>query len=139
MQDPEEDNLEAACKVLRYLKGNPGQGSFLQSDSALQVCTFCDSDWGAYHLTWCSLTSFLISLGGSPIAWKRKKQNTVSRSSAEAEYHAMAIVTSEMIWIKTLLTALVVFLEKAIQLFCCLLYTSPSPRDGLLSRMPSSA
>ena len=25
------------------------------------------------------------------------------------------------------------------QSFCCLLYTSPSPRDGLLSRMPSSA
>ena len=24
-------------------------------------------------------------------------------------------------------------------LICCLLYTSPSPRDGLLSRMPSSA
>ena len=23
--------------------------------------------------------------------------------------------------------------------WCCLLYTSPSPRDGLLSRMPSSA
>ena len=25
------------------------------------------------------------------------------------------------------------------QVKCCLLYTSPSPRDGLLSRMPSSA
>ena len=25
------------------------------------------------------------------------------------------------------------------QLYDCLLYTSPSPRDGLLSRMPSSA
>ena len=25
------------------------------------------------------------------------------------------------------------------QAFGCLLYTSPSPRDGLLSRMPSSA
>ena len=25
------------------------------------------------------------------------------------------------------------------ELSCCLLYTSPSPRDGLLSRMPSSA
>ena len=24
-------------------------------------------------------------------------------------------------------------------IFSCLLYTSPSPRDGLLSRMPSSA
>ena len=27
----------------------------------------------------------------------------------------------------------------AAALMCCLLYTSPSPRDGLLSRMPSSA
>ena len=26
-----------------------------------------------------------------------------------------------------------------IQTYACLLYTSPSPRDGLLSRMPSSA
>ena len=29
--------------------------------------------------------------------------------------------------------------EDAQQLYGCLLYTSPSPRDGLLSRMPSSA
>ena len=30
-------------------------------------------------------------------------------------------------------------IEKAIKFLICLLYTSPSPRDGLLSRMPSSA
>ena len=29
--------------------------------------------------------------------------------------------------------------EVDIPCFACLLYTSPSPRDGLLSRMPSSA
>ena len=29
--------------------------------------------------------------------------------------------------------------QKAFHNSCCLLYTSPSPRDGLLSRMPSSA
>ena len=33
----------------------------------------------------------------------------------------------------------IVILSTAIQIFFCLLYTSPSPRDGLLSRMPSSA
>ena len=32
-----------------------------------------------------------------------------------------------------------VFLEAGKELGGCLLYTSPSPRDGLLSRMPSSA
>ena len=31
------------------------------------------------------------------------------------------------------------FLEQAPEDAACLLYTSPSPRDGLLSRMPSSA
>ena len=38
--------------------------------------------------------------------------------------------------------ALTVFkrlLERERGAYCCLLYTSPSPRDGLLSRMPSSA
>ena len=29
--------------------------------------------------------------------------------------------------------------EQMVQINTCLLYTSPSPRDGLLSRMPSSA
>ena len=37
--------------------------------------------------------------------------------------------------------AMVRNLDKSLWLFLviCLLYTSPSPRDGLLSRMPSSA
>ena len=31
------------------------------------------------------------------------------------------------------------FVDELIESTDCLLYTSPSPRDGLLSRMPSSA
>ena len=31
------------------------------------------------------------------------------------------------------------YIKEAVKLKGCLLYTSPSPRDGLLSRMPSSA
>ena len=31
------------------------------------------------------------------------------------------------------------FLKSSVDAISCLLYTSPSPRDGLLSRMPSSA
>ena len=32
-----------------------------------------------------------------------------------------------------------IMIVKPGQIYSCLLYTSPSPRDGLLSRMPSSA
>ena len=35
--------------------------------------------------------------------------------------------------------AKLVWKENGLQINVCLLYTSPSPRDGLLSRMPSSA
>ena len=37
------------------------------------------------------------------IAWKTKKQTTVSRSSAEAELRAMATMTAEVTWIQWLL------------------------------------
>ena len=80
MQNPKEDHLEAACRVLRYLKGNPGQGILLRSDSDLQVSAYCDSDWGACPLSQRSLTGFLVTLGGSPISWRTKKQGLVSRS-----------------------------------------------------------
>ena len=46
---------------------------------------------------------YFITLGDAPISWKTKKQPTVSRSSVEGEYQAMAFATSELIWLRTLL------------------------------------
>ena len=40
---------------------------------------------------------------------------------------------------RNLVIGMVLFIVAVGIIFSCLLYTSPSPRDGLLSRMPSSA
>ncbi|XP_019102754.1 uncharacterized mitochondrial protein AtMg00810-like [Beta vulgaris subsp. vulgaris] len=64
----------------------------------LCLTAFCDSDW-----TTCPLTSYFVLLGRSPISWKTKKQPTISRSSVEAEYRAMAATTRELKWLKYLL------------------------------------
>lgn len=45
-------------------------------------------------------------LGQSPISWKSKKQETVSRSSAEAKYRAMASTAAKITWIVKLLEEL---------------------------------
>ena len=99
MQEPKEEHMEAAKRVLRYLKGNPGQGILLSSYSDFQVYAFCDSDWGGCPMSRRSVTGYLVQLGKASVSWKTKKQATVSRSSAEAKYRAMADATSEIVWL----------------------------------------
>jgi len=51
MQAPKTEHMEAARKVLRYLKGSAGEGIFLKANNNLQLFGFCDSDWGACTLS----------------------------------------------------------------------------------------
>lgn len=96
MHCPKNAHWNAALRVLRYLKGHPGQGILLRRDSNLQLNAYCDSDYDFCPLTRRSLTACFIMLGTSPVSWKTKKQPTVSRSSAEAEYRSMATTCCEL-------------------------------------------
>jgi len=118
MQELGEEHLETAKLVLQYFKGNSGQGILLQSDSILKIVAYCDSEWGAYPITRKSFTGYFVTLGGSPIFWRTKKQTTVSRSSVEKEHRAMATVISDQIWIRSFLASIRVFVKIPMQLFC---------------------
>jgi hypothetical protein len=118
MHQPRHGHWAAAIRVLRYLKSAPGQGIFLPSKSDLQLHAYCDSDWAGCPVTRRSLTGYFITLGCSPISWKTKKQTTVSRSSAEAEYRSMATTACEIIWLRTLLHDLMVPISSSAQLYC---------------------
>ncbi|CAH9133273.1 unnamed protein product [Cuscuta epithymum] len=118
LHKPRQTHLDAAIRVLRYLKQTPGQGIFLSADGDFTLKAYCDADWAGCSFTRRSSTGYFIALGSSPISWRTKKQSVVSRSSAEAEYRAMAVTVSEILWLRWLLRDLTVHQSSPTSLFC---------------------
>ncbi|XP_016475616.2 secreted RxLR effector protein 161-like [Nicotiana tabacum] len=106
MQQPKRSHWDAAIRVVKYIKREPGLGILLRSQNSSEISVFCDADWASCPNTRKSVSGYLVKFGESPISWKSKKQNTVSKSSAEAEYRNMASGVSEVVWLTALLREL---------------------------------
>ena len=103
MSKPRKPHSDAAYKLLQYIKGSPGQGILLSSNSNLHLKAFTGADWASCVDTRRSTTGYCVFLGNSPVSWKSKKQSIVSKCSVEAKYQAMAVTVCEMTWILALL------------------------------------
>ncbi|GKA69913.1 secreted RxLR effector protein 161-like protein [Tanacetum coccineum] len=110
--------MEAANRVLRYLKISIGQGILLPNTSVTDLVAYCDADWLGSPVSRRSRSGYVLLLRGAPISWKSKKQSIVSRSSAEAEYRSMATSVSEIMWVHWLLKELDVAVVRPTSLFC---------------------
>jgi hypothetical protein len=111
-------HFNAACRVLRYLKNNPGQGVFFSKTSQMQLIGYSDADWAGCKDTRRSITGYCFFIGKSLVSWRAKKQATVSRSSSEAEYRALSSASCELQWLLYLFADLQVQLSKIPTLYC---------------------
>ncbi|KAM1804716.1 hypothetical protein ACFX12_030549 [Malus domestica] len=102
MHSPLDSHFVAVKRILRYLKGSLDLGLCFKPGN-LDIRAYTDADWAGDPNDRRSTTGFIVFLGDNPISWSSKKQHTVSRSSTEAEYRAMATTTAEVVWIQQLL------------------------------------
>ncbi|KAJ0733108.1 putative RNA-directed DNA polymerase [Helianthus annuus] len=127
MHEPHESHWTAVKRIIRYLKGTSQLGLRFTLNSTSTLHAFADSHWGerlvpitAYsNSDWAgcpvdrrSTGGYAIFLGSNLVSWSARKQKTVSRSSTESEYKAIADTVAELIWLKSLLQELGVKLNK---------------------------
>jgi hypothetical protein len=71
-----------------------------------------------------------VFLGTNLVSWSSKRQNVVSRSSAEAEYWAVVNGVAEACWPRQLLQELHAMLTKSTLVYCdniSVVYLSTNP------------
>ncbi|KAL5576844.1 hypothetical protein UlMin_018543 [Ulmus minor] len=67
------------------------------------VVTYTDANWARSIDNQRSTSGYFTFVGGNLVTWRSKKQNVVSRSSAEAEYRGIAFGLCEALWLRLLL------------------------------------
>ncbi|GJT20335.1 hypothetical protein Tco_0890272 [Tanacetum coccineum] len=85
-----KSHLKIAFKILRYLKSCHGLGIHIVKNPGMSLKAYSDVDWAKCVVTMKSMTGYCVFLNGSLVSWKSKKQITLSKSSTEAKYRALA-------------------------------------------------
>lgn len=118
MHDPREPHFIALKRLMRYIRGTTAHGLLLFTSPSRMLTAYSDADWGGCPVTCWSTSGYCVFLGHSLLSWSSKRQNTTSRSSAEAEYGDVASVVAETCWLRNLLIELCYMPTKATIVYC---------------------
>ena len=118
MHDPRLPHFNHVKHVLRYLKGTLDHGLDIYKSTPHSPTAHSDADWAGCPDTRRSTFGFCVFLGDNLISWSSKRQVMVSRSSAEAEYRAVAHAVTDTIWVCQLLSGLHRPIEQATIVYC---------------------
>nr|GEU62587.1 ribonuclease H-like domain-containing protein [Tanacetum cinerariifolium] len=118
MHDPREPHFSALKRVLRYVRGTLDYALHLFFSSTTDLVVYSDADWAGCPTTRRSTSCYCVFLGNNLISWSVKRQPTLSRSSAEAEYRGVAIDVAETCWLRNLLRELHTPLSFATLFYC---------------------
>lgn len=85
MGNPNEDHLNAAYRILQYLKKTLGNVLLFKKNECRKVDVYIDSDWAGSSGRR-STTGYCTFVWGILVTWRSKKQPVVEPSSADADH-----------------------------------------------------
>lgn len=119
MAKPQLAHWQAVQHIVRYVQGTTDQGifysrhtslpplhGFIKTSTPLQFAGFSDADWAACKNSRRSTGGYAFILSGGAITWSSRRQPTVSLSTTEAEYRALADSSKEAVHLRRLLQEL---------------------------------
>ncbi|WVZ51500.1 LOW QUALITY PROTEIN: hypothetical protein U9M48_002644 [Paspalum notatum var. saurae] len=101
---PWTSHRQAVKRIFRYLKFTPELGLWYSSGSSLSLREFSDADHAGCRIDRKSTSGTCQLLGTSLVSWSSRKQASVSLSTTEAEYIAVASCCSQLLWMKATLS-----------------------------------
>ncbi|KAG8475459.1 hypothetical protein CXB51_032225 [Gossypium anomalum] len=113
-----KQHLQAANRVLRYIKGTLSYGLKFSRNEDLKLIGYTDSDWAGSKDDMKSTSGYAFTLGSTMFCWSSKKQSIVAQSTAEAEYVAAAGVVNQAIWLRKILGDLNLYQKESTEIFC---------------------
>ncbi|GKV50056.1 hypothetical protein SLEP1_g56772 [Rubroshorea leprosula] len=118
MHSPSEIHFKVAKRILRYVKGTTDFGVLYKCSTNVKLIGFIDSDWASLEEDMKSTSRQCFSIGSGLISWSSKKQDSVAKSTAEAEYIAVSLATGQAVWFRKLMNDLKQPQTHPIELFC---------------------
>ncbi|GJY63777.1 ribonuclease H-like domain-containing protein, partial [Tanacetum coccineum] len=118
LHDPMEPHFSALKRILRYVRGTLDHELQLFSSSTTSLVAYLDADWAGCPTTRRSTSGYCVFFDNNLLSWSSKRQPTLFRSSAEAEYRGVSNAVAETCWLRNLLRELHTPLSFATLVYC---------------------
>ena len=116
--NPKESHLVAVKRILRYIRGTSDFGLWYTKNDGIKLIGYSDADWAGCTDDRRSTSGGAFFLGKKCVSWLSKKQDSVSLSTAEAEYVAATSACTQVIWMRRQLLDMVDEVRLPISIMC---------------------
>ncbi|KAM0015324.1 putative RNA-directed DNA polymerase [Helianthus debilis subsp. tardiflorus] len=118
MARPKSEHLQAAKRVLRYLKGTFNFGLFYERGSNSKLQVYTDNDYARDLEDRKCTSGYVCIFSGGATCWSSRKQEIVTLSSTEAEYVAATTCACHCKWLKGLMEDLSEKIDGVLEVTC---------------------